>query len=551
MDPMIVKHALINAIQHNGHAEFKAVLGRIIAENPQLRSRIKELISQIQSIINEVNSWGLEKQLAQVQALGITIEKKEMPQGLPALPHAEMEKVVMRLAPYPSGPLHIGNARMVLLNDEYVKRYHGKLLLVIDDTIGSRDKHVIPDAYSLILDGLQWLGIKHSDPIYKSDRLEIFYKYAKRLINENHAYVCDCPHATMTRNRASGSECPCRDLSIEENLARWNGMLEGVYREGGAVVRLKTDMQHPNPAFRDRVLLRISERKHPRVGNQYRVWPLLEFSWAIDDHLLGMTHILRGKDLIIEDLMEKDIWKKLGWNAPEFIHYGMLRIKEAKLSKSAARRAIEQGKMKSWNDPQTWSLQALRKRGIHPDAIRAFIVKMGLSMNDVNLPADILYAENRKIIDSSANRYFTVMNPTPIILNDEATLNPVYAPRHPEFPAKGQREIPVSKVIYIDQQDWQKYKGTTVRLMNFCTIQLNETADRVIQDQNEKHPIIQWVSEPHMQVQIVMPDGSIQQAIAEPMIREVVDGEVVQLIRIGFCGANWDDRRLTFYFAHR
>jgi glutamyl-tRNA synthetase len=104
-------------------------------------------------------------------------------------------------------------------------------------------------------------------------------------------------------------------------------MLKGHYQEGEAVVRLKTDMQHPNPAFRDRVLLRISERTHPRVGTKYRVWPLLEFSWAIDDHLLGMTHILRGKDLIIEDLMEKDIWQKLGWNAPEFIHYGMLRIK--------------------------------------------------------------------------------------------------------------------------------------------------------------------------------------------------------------------------------
>jgi glutamyl-tRNA synthetase len=328
-------------------------------------------------------------------------------------------------------------------------------------------------------------------------------------------------------------------------------MLDGVYREGSAVVRLKTDMQHPNPAFRDRVLLRISERKHPRVGTKYRVWPLLEFSWAIDDHLLGVTHILRGKDLIIEDLMEKDIWQKLGWDTPEFIHYGMLRIKEAKLSKSAARRAIEQGKMQGWDDPQTWSLQALRKRGIRPDAIRTFIVKMGLSMNDVNLPADILYAENRKLIDSSTNRYFAVMNPIQITLNDKVNLSLVYAPRHPDFPVKGQREIPVSKVIYIDQRDWQKHNGETVRLMNCCTAQLNENAANIIQNQTEKHPIIQWVSEPHMRIQMVMPDGTTHQAIAEPMIHEVADGEVIQLIRIGFCGTNWVDGRLTVYFAHR
>ncbi len=172
-------------------------------------------------------------------------------------------------------------------------------------------------------------------------------------------------------------------------------------------------------------------------------------------------------------------------------------------------------------------------------------------MNDVNLPADILYAENRKLIDSSANRYFAVMNPTQIILKDKVNLNSVYAPRHPEFPVKGQRVIPISKVIYIDQRDWLKHKGEIVRLMNYCTVQLDETAERVFQDQNEKHPIIQWVSEPHMRVQIVMPDGSIQQAIAEPMIKEVADGEVVQLIRIGFCGANWSDGQLTFFFAHR
>jgi glutamyl-tRNA synthetase len=551
MDPTIVKHALINAIQHDGRAEFKAVLGRMIAENPQLRSRIKELIPQIQSTINAINSWGYEKQQAQIQALNISIEKKERPQGLPALPRAEVQKVVMRLAPYPSGPLHIGNARMVLLNDEYVKRYQGQLLLVMDDTIGSEAKYVIPEAYTLILEGLKWLGVEHSDPIYKSDRLKLFYQYAKRLITKNHAYVCNCPRTTMSANRASGVTCNCRDRSIEENLTRWEGMLEGVFREGEAVVRLKTDMQHPNPAFRDRVLLRISERRHPRVGNKYRVWPLLEFSWAIDDHLLGVTHILRGKDLIIEDLMEKDIWQKMGWSAPEFLHYGMLRIKEAKLSKSAARRAIEQGKMKGWDDPQTWSLQALRKRGIHPNAIRAFIVKMGLSMNDVNLPAEILYAENRKITDSLANRYFVVRKPKPITLTHLANLKTVLAPRHPEFPEKGQREIPVDKVIYIEQQDWQKYQGGKVRLMNFCTIQLNETADSVTRDQNEKYPIIQWVSEPHMRVQINMPDGSIHQAVAEPMIHKVSDGEAVQLVRIGFCGASWDAGQLSLNFAHR
>src|SRR3989304_413678 len=172
----------------------------------------------------------------------------------------------------------------------------------------------------------------------------------------------------MAGGQMGGIECSHRNQSVIENLKKWNGMLSGKYREGGAVLRLKTDMKYPNPAFRDRVLLRVVGREHPRVGKKYRVWPMLEFSWKPDDHLLGITHILRGKDLAMEDMMEEFIWSKLGIKKPEFIHYGMLSIKEAKLSKTGTRIAIEKGEYSGWDDPRTWSLQSLRKRGIRPDA---------------------------------------------------------------------------------------------------------------------------------------------------------------------------------------
>jgi glutamyl-tRNA synthetase len=223
MKKLILKHALINALQHNGVANAQAVLGKVISERPDLKQKIKEVSEEVSKIVKMVNKWSIEKKREEFEKLGIKIEKKrEEKKGLPPLPNAEKyEKIVMRLAPFPSGPLHIGNARMAILNDEYVKRYNGKLLLVIDDTIGSEEKFIVPEAYDLILDGLKWLGVKWDEIIYKSDRLEIFYKVAEEMIKKGLAYVCECDAETLKKNRAKGIECEHRKQNIEQNLEKW------------------------------------------------------------------------------------------------------------------------------------------------------------------------------------------------------------------------------------------------------------------------------------------------------------------------------------------
>ncbi|MHA1451181.1 MAG: glutamate--tRNA ligase, partial [Candidatus Hodarchaeales archaeon] len=401
----MLKHALVNAVQYEGKAKGSAVLGKMLAGNPTLKSDIKGTMDVIKDVVKEVNSMSLKEQKDKMDELGIELESKsgEDDYSLPELPNVE-GNVIMRMAPYPSGPLHIGNARMVILNDEYVKRYNGKLILVYDDTIGSEEKGLIEDGYKLIKEGLDWLGVTVHKEYYKSDRMEIFYKYAEKMIEEGWAYVCLCTADELREKREKGEECEHRKQTVKTNMRLWKDMLEGKFEEGTAIVRLKTDMKYPDPAFRDRVLLRVCNRNHIRVGDKYHVWPMLEFSWAIDDHELGMTHILRGKDLIIEDDMEKFIWDKFGWDYAEFLHYGILKLDEAKLSKSRARVAIEKGTLKGWDDPRTWSLQSLRKRGLMPDAIRIFIKRMGMSLSDVTVPAEILYAENRKLIDAGAKR---------------------------------------------------------------------------------------------------------------------------------------------------
>jgi len=555
MEELILKHALINAIRYGGKADFQAVLGKVLAEKPELRESIKEVVKEVKKIVESVNSLSLEEQKKKAEQIGIEIKKEKIEEEkeLPPLPEAEEGKVVMRLAPFPSGPLHIGNARMVILNDEYVKKYKGKLFLVIDDTIGSEEKFVIPEAYDLIIEGLEWLGVKYDKIFYKSERLEIFYEFGEKLIKAELAYVCECDAETLRKNRREGIECEHRKQSIEENLEKWRNMISGKYREGEAVLRLKTDMKHPNPAFRDRVLARVVEREHPRVGKKYKVWPMLEFSWAVDDLLLGITHILRGKDLIIEDMVEEFIWDKLKIEKkPKFIHYGLLSIKEAKLSKTYARKAIESGEYSGWDDPRTWSLQSLKKRGIQPEALRKFILSMGLSLADVSVPAEILYAENRKIIDPIANRYFAVLNPVKISVENGKEIREVEAPLHPDFKERGFRKIPFdSRKIWIEKEDFENLEGKEVGLINLFTVKLGKKSEFISEEIRFEDPKIQWVSEPNVKIKIVMPDGSLKEGIAEPALANLSENSLVQLIRIGFARVDKVGKEIVLYFSHK
>jgi len=550
-EEIALKYALLNAKQY-GRAKEESVIKKVLAENPEAKKEIKYLIEIVKKVVDEVNTLSKEEIERKISEMNIVeIKKEEKKEPLPELPEAEYGKVVMRLAPFPSGPLHIGNARMVILNDYYVKKYNGKLILFYDDTIGSEEKPIDKNAYELIKDGLDWLGVKYHEVMYKSDRLEIYYKYAEELIKMGKAYVCTCSKEEIQKNRRLGVECSCRSRSVEENLNLFKGMLDGKIEEGKAVVRLKTDMKHPNPAFRDRVLLRICEREHPRVGKKYRVWPLLEFSWAIDDYLIGTTHILRGKELVIEDMMEEYIWDIFGWRKAKFIHYGLLRLKEegAKLSKSKTRKMIEKGEIKGWDDPRTWSLQSLRKRGFQPEAIRNFILKLGLSEADIVMPIDILYAENRKIVDKIANRYFAVLNPIKIKLNYD--VRKISIKYHPDFPERGVREIVVNpNEIYIEKEDFEKLKGKNVALIGMFTIRLDEVSDFVSSEVSEETPKIHWVSTPNVKIKIVMPNGNEIEALAEENTKELKEEDIVQFYRIGFCRLD-NKKDMVFYFTHK
>ena len=411
---------LKNAVKFNGKPNKKAIMGKLMATRSDLRSKAKIILPILEQIIEEILKLTLEQQeekLLQLDPHALDKEEKiEETKELPELPNvSNYKKIVMRLAPYPSGALHIGNARMIVLNDEYVKKYNGELILFYDDTIGSpkslRDnpkaKYVLPQAYDLIREGLDWLGVKNSKIYYKSDRLEIFYEYCEKLIKDNIAYVCFCPADKFREEyKKYKKDCPHRNHSIEKNLEEWENMLNRTYHEGEAVVRLKTGMDQKDPALRDQIIMRISEADHPRVGNKYVVWPMLEFSWAIDDFLIEASHILRGIDLVKEGIIEEFIWDHFGWKKAELLYYGRLNFANMKLSKTESRNNIQSGKYEGWDDPRTWSLQSLKKRGIKPEALRESLLDLGMSQTSISFDVRSLYAKNRGIINEISDRFF-------------------------------------------------------------------------------------------------------------------------------------------------
>ena len=549
------KFALQNAFLHGGKADPKAVLGKLLAEDPALRGRARELAVQVEGVVAQVNRLSPDAQRAELASIAPELLEKAHtetgPKELPPLSDAMDGQVVLRLAPYPSGPLHIGNARAFVLNDAYAKRYHGRLLFVFDDTIGSEEKPLLPEAFDQVREGLDWAGVEYHDVLYKSDRIPLHYEWAEKLLGTGEAYVCECDADTLRKNREAMKACVHRAQDADETIAMWKAMLAGEYREGEAVVRLKTDMAHPNPAFRDRVLFRIAEREHPRVGTRYRVWPMLEFSWAVDDALLGVTHVLRGKDLMMEDMMEMRIWDVLGIERrPQFVHFGILRFKDLELSKSRYRREIAAGRLSGIDDPRTWSLQSLRRRGIRPAALREFVLSFGLSLNDIEVPVETLYAENRKLIDKDANRYFFVPDPVAVQIEGLPPIERVKAPVHPDFPGRGDREIPAGPNVHVAEDDFTKFRGKEVRLKDFCNVVLDHRA-RFVSMANRDIPKIQWVRH-GVNVHLVMPDASESRGLGEPLVASLKVDDVIQFERIGFARIDHVSKaEVRAYFAHR
>ena len=553
LEEIIYKHALLNAAKHKGSANPGAVMGSIMSNEPELRSKAKEIGPMSGKIVAKVNALSSEEQASEMEKLGIEVQDKKPKKketGLQELPGTH-ENVVLRFAPNPSGPLHIGHSRAAVPNAEYVKRHNGKLILRIEDT---DPKRVFEPAYEMIPEDLEWLGVKADEIIYQSDRFEIYYEIARELIEKGAAYMCTCDGATFKELKDSCKPCPCRDNSVEENLALWDKF--DTMEAGEAVLRVKTDINHKNPAIRDWVAMRLEDAEHPRLGNKYRIYPMMNFSVSVDDHLMGLTHVLRGKDHLANTEKQKYLYDHMGWDVPEYIHYGRLKMEDIALSTSKAKEGIENGTYSGWDDPRLGTLRAIARRGIQAKTIYDLIIEIGVKMADSAISWKKIYGQNRNFLEPIANRYFFCENPQKITVDGYTGGKiDIERPLHADHMDRGNRILPFDGEVYLAKSD---IKDGIFRLMDAVNVSIEGDkiayhSDSFEQAREIKARIIQWVPiDDNVNVKIVMDDASTKTGLGEGDLRDLEVGDIVQFERVGF--ARLDeiaDDELIFYFAHK
>jgi len=572
---LIRKSALLNAVSHDGKAQAGAMVGKILGERQDLRTKAKELSSIINTIVNEVNSLSIAEQKAIVEKNWPETQKKEKAEEkrLPPLPNADKyAQIVTRFSPNPDCVLHLGSARAIILSYEYARMYNGKFILRFEDT-DPKVKRPSLIFYDSIRQDLKWLGCKVDEEYIQSDRLPIYYDYTERLIRDGNAYVCECPTEEFRRKIIVKEPCPCRSQSASESLEHWNLMLGGGYAEGQAVVRVKTDLENPNPAVRDWPALRLINTKkypHPRVGSKYIVWPLYNLAAGLDDHLMGMTHIIRGKEHYTNMVRQKYMYEHLGWKYPEAIHYGRLKITGTFLSKSKIIQGVKEGIYTGFDDPRLGTFAALRKRGITAEAIKKMIIDVGTKSNDVTLSWENLYSYNRKILDATSNRYFFVPEPVELkVLQVPKTFQAKLA-LHPENPERGFRENTVTpKDADKEVNFWVSIKDAEamepeqiVRLMELFNIKIENkknssmtatfTSESYEDVRKIKVQLIQWIPKgEEFPCQVVMPDASVAEGFAESACKKLKPDAIIQFERFGFTRINEVNQKLIAYYAHK
>ncbi|MFY9194381.1 MAG: glutamate--tRNA ligase [Methanoculleus sp.] len=559
IEHLLFIYALQNAVKHDSAPKSGAVIGAVLGNHPELRSRVREVGPLAGRVVAEVAVMAgperrrLLEELAP-ELLSELSQPRDRSRDLPALEGVE-GGVVMRFAPNPSGPLHLGHARAAILNDYYVRRYGGRYVLRIEDTDPRR---VDPAAYEMVREDIEWLGLGITDVVYQSDRLEIYYDWCQKLIELGGAYVCVCDAEWFRSLKLEKQACPCRDQTVDENLELWQRMLDGEFYEGHATVRVRTDLTHPDPAMRDYSAMRIvNTPAHPRALDA-TVFPLMNFSVAIDDHLLGITHVIRGKDHIANTGRQRYIFNYFRWKPPIYYHYGRMGISGVVLSTSSMREGIRSGVYTGWDDLHLGTLRAIARRGIQPEAVREAMVDIGMGETDITFSWENLYAQNKEVIDPKANRYFFVPDPIEVVV-EGAPVHEARALLHPGDLARGVRTLITDGRVLLPEADIEG-RGM-VRLKDLYNVRITwdggiphlSYAGEALEDaRRERAPIIQWLpANAKIPCTLHTQDGDVE-GFCEPLVAGEV-GSVVQFERVGFAriDAVTDDGRVDAFFAHR
>ena len=572
IEKLIKVIALKNSVEHDGKAQMDAVIAKFMGSRPDQRSQIKSLMPDIKSTIQGINSMPLAAQKSLLEELAPGEMAKKQPaepqeHRLPPLEGAVQGGVVTRFPPEPNGYPHIGHAKAAIIDEEYARMYGGKLILRFDDTNPLKEKL---EYYDAIGAGLEWLGVKPDFVKNTSDDMGKLHDYGKKLIELGGAYVCTCSQEKMHDLRAKGLPCECRrDHSIA--LDRLPKMFDGSYEQNGAIVRFKGDMADQNTAMRDPALFRIIEGDHPKLGNKYRVWPTYDFAAPIEDSLDGVTHAMRTKEYELRNALYFAILDRLALRKPQMIEFSRLEFEGVPVSKRKIRPLIDDGIIKNWDDPRLPTLSAFRRRGFLPEAIRKFVLSLGITLAETKPPFEALEAFNRKIIDPISPRLFFVKNPVEVNVEGarEAT---VTLKNHPTDVSLGTRTVKVAGSLYIAGDDVASLKaGDEIRLIELYNVKITnvnrnggKTSISAAMGGNEilqSMPKIQWIAKNDIvDYRVMIPKElyigeeyntnslEIVQGFAESFVSTLKPDSRVQFVRFGFCRIDGNN---TAIMTHR
>jgi len=409
-----------------------------------------------------------------------TIVERDLKEG-------RVKTVVTRFPPEPNGYLHIGHARAITINFDIAAAYGGRTHLRFDDTNPTKEDVEYVEA---IKRDIAWLGFEWDALYYASDYFEEMYNRAVLLIKKGLAYVDDQSQEEIRATRGTltepGIESPYRNRSVEENLELFERMRKGEFKDGERVLRAKVDMKSPNINMRDPVIYRVLHARHHNTGDKWCIYPMYTFAHPLEDAIEGVTHSLCS--LEFEDQRPFYDWviRECEMESqPRQYEFAKLQIRGAVIGKRYIKQLVEAGVLDGWDDPRVYTLSGLRRRGYTPEAIKAFVRETGVSKSAGVVDPRMLEHFVREDLKLKAPRTMAVMRPLKVVITNypEGQIEWLPAENNAENPEMGERQIPFSREIYIEQDDFMEtpppkyhrlYPGNEVRLKHAYFIKCEE-----------------------------------------------------------------------------
>ena len=553
LDEDAFRYAVKNAFLHGGKADIGAVVGKLKALHAG--AGMKEIVASAQAAVKKTNSLSLqeiERDFKKFDAEGYELKPPEKVEGLKPLAWAEgenAEKVVTRFAPNPNGPFHLGNARAAILSHDYAAKYGGEFFLRFDDT-DPKVKKPVANAEQLFRTDLEWLGCFPGKVFFASDRLETYYSFMRKIIGMGKAYVCLCDVEKWRGLTESKKACPCRGKPETEQLALFEKMLSNDLKEGQAVLRIKTDLENPDPSTRDWWAAKIVDRpEHPNSNVKGKfVWPSYNFASAVDDHELGVTLIIRGQEHRQNQTKQEFLYKYFGWKYPHSIHFGRVKLEGMVLSTSKIKAGIEAGEYSGWDDPRLGTIQALRRRGFLPETLRKAIVFIGSNPNDTTISSDALASWNRESLQSA---------PGFVFIRDPVKLEVKFCPAtEAELDNETVSLDDGSQSFFVSRKELEKVGAEAVfRLKKAFNAKLESleefSAGAKFAGTHKLEPVVSWLLL-GADIEVLMPDNSKVVGLVNEKILSKKIGSVVLLERFGFVRLDSEkNARLQAVFCHK